>query len=170
MYLKERQNAPQANVRNVKQWLKNNPGAIDKDEASFINCVDVFTVSKPEKSYVRRCFEQRVLYWVFRILGLGPKSAAVPGPFDPGPTTVRGDDSQVDTLATISVFAAAGFMLIAPLWILANLHNTIQKLVVITVFSTVFLAVMNWGTLARPFEILAATAGYVPLSNHCSFE
>lgn len=161
VHLKERQSAPQANVRNVKQWLQNNKGAIDPDESSFINWTDVFTVSKPGKSSVRRFFEQQILYRVFNILGLGPKSGTAPGPFDPGPTTVQGDDSQVDILATISVFSAAAVMLIAPLWILAVLHDMFRKLVVITVFSIFFLVVMNWGTVARPFEILAATAGQV---------
>jgi hypothetical protein len=34
-----------------------------------------------------------------------------------------------------------------------------QKLATITAFLVVFLAILTWGTLAKPFEILAATAG-----------
>jgi hypothetical protein len=49
-------------------------------------------------------------------------------------------------------------MLIAPIWILEVMTKPIRKLVVITVFIVVFLAMLSSVTVAKPFETLAATA------------
>lgn len=73
--------------------------------------------------------------------------------------TLHGSDKQVDSLASVIIIVSAAVMLIAPLWILAVLESLHQKLAVITTFLVVFLAILTWGTLSKPFEILAATAG-----------
>jgi hypothetical protein len=52
-------------------------------------------------------------------------------------------------------------MLLIPLWVLSVMESIFHKLAVITIFVVAFLAFMTWATLARPFEILASTAGYV---------
>lgn len=73
--------------------------------------------------------------------------------------TPQGSDEQVDSLASVTIFVSAMVMLIAPLWVLAVVESLYQKLGVITAFLLVFLAILAWGTLSKPFEILAATAG-----------
>jgi hypothetical protein len=50
-------------------------------------------------------------------------------------------------------------MLIAPLWILEFVHGSMNRLAVITGFIVLFLWLIAFGTAARPFESLAATAG-----------
>lgn len=75
-------------------------------------------------------------------------------------TTTRIDDGPLNAFASTSVFVAAITMLIAPLWILTKTEIMDQKLGIITAFLMLFLGVLNWGTVSRPFEILAATAGY----------
>lgn len=52
-------------------------------------------------------------------------------------------------------------MLIAPIWILAYTHPVAAKLVMITAFILLFLALVSFGINAKPFESLAATAAYV---------
>ncbi|KAK3325077.1 hypothetical protein B0H66DRAFT_599263 [Apodospora peruviana] len=73
---------------------------------------------------------------------------------------VVGKDEHVDVLAVVAILFTASVMLIAPLWILAVIEDMFKKLGVITAFVFVFLGVLVWGILARPFETLAATAGY----------
>lgn len=51
-------------------------------------------------------------------------------------------------------------MLIAPLWILQSIGGTNAKLVVITAFILVFLAILSVVTNAKQFETLGATAAY----------
>jgi hypothetical protein len=160
LQIKARPDAPKTNIRNIKTWLSNRSGAIHENEIRFLQSKDLITASRGEKSPLRRVFEQHILAPTLGLFGLfSTNSYEVDSPESGLKTTVRGDDRQVDMGATISIFATATVMLIAPLWILAALSTIVQKLAVITTFSIVFLAVMNWGSLARPFEILAATAG-----------
>lgn len=49
-------------------------------------------------------------------------------------------------------------MLLTPMWILQALHNDNAKLAVITAFVVVFLGLVAYATVAKPFETLAATA------------
>jgi hypothetical protein len=74
-------------------------------------------------------------------------------------TTIQCSDEHVDVIASLMIFCSATTMLIVPLWILAILEQIFHKLATITAFLVIFLAILTWGTLARPFEILAATAG-----------
>ena len=160
LQLKARPDAPRTNVRNVQRWLSNRNGPLHESETRFLQSKDLITASKGEKSPLRRFFEQHILAPSRGLFGIfSTNSSDTSNPESGLKTTVRGDDRQVDMSATISIFMAAAIMLIAPLWTLAALGTISRKLAVITGCVTVFLAVMNWGTLARPFEILAATAG-----------
>ncbi len=51
-------------------------------------------------------------------------------------------------------------MLIGPLWWLQNLSNSEVRLGVITGFLFAFMALLSILTVAKPFEVLAATAAY----------
>ncbi len=93
---------------------------------------------------------------LFGLLAENPTFDSLPGDAE---TTVHGKDEHVDVLAAVSVFITAVVMLILPLWTLAVVDDMFKKLGVITAFLVVFLAVLVWGTLSRPFEVLAATAG-----------
>ena len=75
------------------------------------------------------------------------------------PTTVVGRDEPVEVIAACAVFLTAVVALIVPLWTLAVVDDMFKKLGVITAFLLFFLVVLVCGTLARPFEVLAATAG-----------
>ncbi|RYP67158.1 hypothetical protein DL771_007386 [Monosporascus sp. 5C6A] len=107
---------------------------------------------------IRRFFERCVLVPTKGLFGLlGDKREKQNPSF--GPSTVFGEDEPIDLLASIALFVVASVMLIAPLWILAMVEDMVSRLVVITAFVFVLLGVLNWATLARPFEILVATAG-----------
>lgn len=75
-------------------------------------------------------------------------------------STVYSKDSLVDKLVTcITIILGLG-MLIGPLWWLQNLSNSGKRLGVITGFLFVFTALLSMLTVAKPFEVLAATAAY----------
>jgi hypothetical protein len=50
-------------------------------------------------------------------------------------------------------------MLIAPLWVLAFVSQTIYRLTVITVFTVIFLSLVSFAVDTEPVDGLVATAG-----------
>ncbi|KAH8913089.1 hypothetical protein BR93DRAFT_131101 [Coniochaeta sp. PMI_546] len=159
LQIKTKPDAPKTNIRNVQRWLSNRHGAIHDNELRFLQSKDLITTSK-EKSPLRRLFEQQILARTSGLFGIFSTGSKISSPESGLKTTVRGDDRQVDITARLAIFFAALAMLITPLWVLAPLSMIYVKLGVITAFAVFFLAVMNWGTIARPFEVLASTAGY----------
>ncbi len=67
-------------------------------------------------------------------------------------------DKRIDGFITVIIIALGTLMLIAPMWILPNLENTNAKLGGITGFVVLFLGLISYTTVAKPFESLAATA------------
>ena len=157
--LKASPKASRTTIKNIKIWLSNNNNPIDPRETEFIRAADLISVVQSPKSTFRRLVEQHVLVPTKGLFGLLRQSQSQ----ELGPencrTIVQGSDEHVDILAAVIVFIVAVVMLIVPLWVLAIVQDMFRKLAVITVFLTVFLAVLTWGTFSRPFEILAATAG-----------
>lgn len=160
LQLKSRPSAPKTNVRNIKTWLDNNNGPIQEKEVEFIIKEDLITVAKNRKSPARMFFERRILVPTNGLFGLLTRKGEKEGSPSDRHTILRGNDEHVDVFGAITIFTAAAVMLIAPLWILAGVDELHQKLAAITIFLAVFLFVLSWGTSARPFEMLAATAGY----------
>ena len=79
-------------------------------------------------------------------------------------TTVYNRDSVVDKFVTCLIMLLGLGMLIGPLWWLQNLSagppNLQARLEVITGFLVLFTILLSILTVARPFEVLAATAAY----------
>ncbi|KAI0548392.1 hypothetical protein F4679DRAFT_322579 [Xylaria curta] len=150
--------APDRNVRNIKMWLKNNNGAILKEETEFIqHRDDLISISTP-KSTLRHWFEDRVIKLAF-IRDLFRRKSSQLGAYDHTSIYTFSDDA-VNTFGSLAVFVAALVMLITPLWILQSLEKLQTKLAVITVFVIAFVAFLAVTTPGRAFERLAATAGY----------
>ncbi|OTA98109.1 hypothetical protein M426DRAFT_17752 [Hypoxylon sp. CI-4A] len=152
--------APTRNVENIRRWLASNRGAIMEDETLFINHHDDLVSGSVEKSALRGFFEDQVVLRTKTFLGLfrtPPPPSLSPRDRD---DTYHFSDQAVDTFASIAVFITALVMLIAPLWILQAVENNRTKLAVITFFVVICLLFLSFATLGRPFERLAATAGY----------
>lgn len=78
-------------------------------------------------------------------------------------TTVYNKESIIDKSVTIVTMVLGVAMLIGPLWWLQHLStqkNLEARLAVITVFLILFTILLSILTVARPFEVLAATAAY----------
>ena len=67
-------------------------------------------------------------------------------------------DEKIDRFVSTFIMSLGVIMLIAPLWILAFLGGLAQRLGVISAFIILFVALLSFTTVAKPFEILAAAA------------
>lgn len=153
--LKSRPRASQRSIRNIRIWLSDNYSPIHPLEAEFINKPsDLVSLARSPKPPFQRLVEQLIF---------------VPARLFYGSTPPHGLNDAVDTLASLMIFLVAAAMLVAPLWILAMVvvEDPFDRLATVTGFLVLFLAMFTWGTLARPFEILAATAGYVSCLPFC---
>ncbi|KAK1751962.1 hypothetical protein QBC47DRAFT_389361 [Echria macrotheca] len=157
--LKTSPEAPKATVGHITRWLSNRNHPIDSKETEFLGCSDLISASPSQKAPLRRWVEQAIIIPSARFLNKSSKrrSQDLAGRIH---TTTLVDDAPLNVLASTTIFVAAMVMLIAPLWILAKVGSLDGKLGIITAFLMLFLGILNWGTVSRPFEILAATAGY----------
>ncbi|KAI8633267.1 hypothetical protein F5Y19DRAFT_294844 [Xylariaceae sp. FL1651] len=154
--------APERNVQNLKTWFENNEGAIMEAETQFIQHRDELVSMSAQKSALRQWFEDQVVYRTHTKFGMFKKqaqSSSILSTQDQKSTYTVSDEA-IDIFGSFAVFVAALTMLVTPLWILQSLDTLQQKLIVITIFIMICLAFLSLATLGRPFESLAATAGY----------
>ncbi|KAI1329058.1 hypothetical protein F5Y16DRAFT_367292 [Xylariaceae sp. FL0255] len=154
--------APKRNIRNIEGWFEDNEGAIMEDETKFIRHRDEIICMSTPKSTARRWFEDQIICRANGKLGLFRKQQHDGTKFSNRnlSTMYTFNDKAVDVFESLAVFLTATAMLIAPLWILDSLSSLRLKLVVITVFVILCLGFLSLTALGRPFEKLAATAGY----------
>ncbi|KAJ8112218.1 hypothetical protein ONZ43_g5440 [Nemania bipapillata] len=69
-------------------------------------------------------------------------------------------DKRISTFASGIIVSLGAILLLAPLWILNALGNPNLKLAVITVFIAIFLVILSFAMVTKPFEALGATAAY----------
>jgi hypothetical protein len=67
----------------------------------------------------------------------------------------------MDVFVSAMIVIVGATLLITPIWILQAMDSLKLKLAVITVFVTVFLLILSFAMVAKPFEALGATAAYV---------
>ncbi|KAK6854128.1 hypothetical protein PG995_009221 [Apiospora arundinis] len=152
--LKSAPSAPKWSVKNINTWLDNNNGPIETTEVEFLKAEDLISVTNSRKSWLRLRFEKHVLSATQGFYGLLGERDGL------DKTNTYGKDEPVDSIAAVVIFFVAMAMLIVPLWVLAKTENMDKRLGIITAFIAILLGVITWGTSAKPFEILAATAGY----------
>lgn len=108
-----------------------------------------------DRSPLRRFFERSSH---FRLLRLWQRKPPPDLPLHDRDHIHYSSDKRIEQFVTVTIISAGLCMLVAPLWILAFVHNIVAKLAVITIFTLVFLAMVSFATNAKPFEALAATA------------
>lgn len=69
-------------------------------------------------------------------------------------------DTKIDNSIGITITILGMLMLIVPLWVLNETSGARTRLAVITTFIVIFLGLIAFTTVARPFESLAAAAAY----------
>lgn len=146
-------------VQNVRNWLSNHRGAISEEETFFVDHdEDLISVLETEQPTARRLFED----WMMRTKLFYPLFRKEPpeklNKVDES-TLYFANNKRIDLFSSITIFMVGSVMFVAPLWILQALNEFRSRLLVITVFIFVFLAVLASATIGKPFEILAVTAG-----------
>ncbi|KAI9761703.1 MAG: hypothetical protein M1840_001734 [Geoglossum simile] len=158
--LKSRPYATAHELRNVEGWMEDNEGAICPDESTFIaktNIHDLMPVTPKTKSPLRRWISRQKIFPIARPF------RKPPSPYlkhvDSEGSQYFSDQLIDATVYFITVMLAVS-MLIAPLWWLNSVTNYNDRLVIITGCVVVFSVVVGAVTAARPFETVAATAGW----------
>ncbi|KAI1841151.1 hypothetical protein JX266_012618, partial [Neoarthrinium moseri] len=151
--------APSRNVQNIKIWLQENPGAIVKREASFIEHQYELVAIAPSKSPLRRWFEDYVLFPTRKSLAWFRKTPHPSLRPEAHLDVHLTSNDAIDVFAAAAIFLAVAVMLIMPLWILQALTQLKWKLVVITVFIVVCLAFLSVAAVGNSLGRIGATAG-----------
>jgi hypothetical protein len=144
------------NVRSLRNWHYNHGNiAISEEEQKYLaHERDLFSVVPKEKTPLRQLLERSKR---FRIHPFWRKNKASELPiYDED--VIYTSDKRIERFITVVIVGTGTIMLIAPIWILQALHDPVHKLAVITAFIVVFLGMVSYATVAKPFETLAATA------------
>ncbi|KAK1856912.1 hypothetical protein CCHR01_00474 [Colletotrichum chrysophilum] len=151
------QDAPPIAIRNMKRWLTNMNHPIEPHEVEFLNQKDLISMIGQKKSTAQRFLETNIelpfIGWLRRQAHPSRERTA-------HDLAIHYDAGRLRVMHRVGIYVVALVMLVGPLWLLAALDKEWHKLISISLLLLVFLTVMNWGIVARPFEVLAATAGY----------
>lgn len=167
--LKKFPQAARPDLKSVRNWHFNHGGkdledgevdltccAISPEEQEYLNHPqDLFSVVPREKAPLRRLLDRSRK---FRIASFW-KSKDAPGlPIYDQDVITYTSDKRIDRFVTVLIVGSGTMMLLVPMWILQALDKSNHKLGVITAFVVVFLGLVSYATVAKPFETLAATA------------
>jgi len=145
-------------ISSIENWHHNHlDAAISPPEVSYLtNTKDLFSVVPKEKSPLRKLLERAEsfrVHWLFR----GKMDPVIP--VHDRPLITYASDKRIDTFINVVIVGSGVAMIIAPIWILEFLNDPLRKLGTITAFIIGFLAMISYASSAKPFEVLAATAG-----------
>jgi hypothetical protein len=144
-------------LKSVRNWHYNHGGvAISEDEQRYLDHeLDLFCVVPKEKTPLRRLLDRSRK---FRIHPFWKSKEAPELPVYDQDVITYTSDKRIDRFITVVIVGVGTVMLLVPMWILQALQNNYYKLAVITAFIVIFLGLLSYATVAKPFETLAATA------------
>ncbi|KAL8772816.1 MAG: hypothetical protein Q9209_002161 [Squamulea sp. 1 TL-2023] len=166
--LKSRPDATKRQITYVKNWLENNNHPIRPAEVAFVEKEDLIPMVPRVKPPLRRFIDKfdskvRIFCWRRRDKKLTQRHYNHPNNFE-SETTIYSEEERIDKFATCVTIGLGLFMLIAPLWLLQLSYKAgpdmKARLKIITGFLIGFTILLSVVTVARPFEVLAATAAY----------
>ncbi|KAF3067680.1 hypothetical protein CFAM422_008367 [Trichoderma lentiforme] len=148
----------------------------EKDREELISCIeeklrkykdtqkirtddDLICVVQKEKPPLRRVIDSSR---IFRTMSLWETKRGDVSEHDIGDVTYF-SEKRLDLFVSLTTTMIGLSMLVTPLWILQSTTNLQSKLIIITVFINVFLLVLSFGMVAKPFEALGATAAYAAI-------
>lgn len=155
--IRARPQVPKRDVCSIDNWFHNNGNAILEAEMQYTkHPSDLFSLVPASKTPLRLFFERSRH---FRMLSFW-KSKRI----ESDDTIIKNDyihyrsDQKIDRFIAIFITFLGIIMLIAPLWVLAFLDGLVRRLSVISSFIVLFVVLLSFTTVARPFESLAAAA------------
>ncbi|KAL8784969.1 MAG: hypothetical protein Q9213_003630 [Squamulea squamosa] len=166
--LKSRPDASKRQITYVKNWLENNNQPIRPAEVTFVEKEDLMPMVPRVKPPLRRLIDKfdskvRIYCWRRRNKKLTQRHYNHPNNFE-SETTIYSEEERIDKFVTCVTIGLGLIMLIAPLWLLQYFYSAEQdmkaRLKIITAFLIGFTVLLSVVAVARPFEVLAATAAY----------
>jgi hypothetical protein len=105
----------------------------------------------PKNKTPLRCLLERSSH--FRLARLWRKAPKIAGE-----NIHYASDQRIEFFVNVIMTFMGLIMLILPLWVLAFVDRTTYRLAIITTFLALFLCMVSFATVAKPFESLGATA------------
>ena len=153
--IRTRPPVPKKDINSLDIWLSNNTNVILDEEKGYINYPsDLFSLVPQSRSLLRSLLERSLRFRLFKLW-----QQKRPDHSESAGEDLRFfSDKKMDQFLTVCILILGLIMLIAPLWILAFLEELVPRLAVISAFIVLFVVLLSFATVAKPFESLAAAA------------
>lgn len=152
--IKSRPSAQSHQIENVEAWFHNHPLAVAVEEQEFVRTgIDVIALVSQPKSPLRRLVEKcqpLVTSTAFRVKHREGQVSSE--------TTLYHSSKALDAFVTFMIIALGLLLLLGPMWSLQFIQDDVRRLGLITGAVLLFTAILASTTIAKPFEVLAATA------------
>ncbi|KAH7390569.1 hypothetical protein BKA66DRAFT_568509 [Pyrenochaeta sp. MPI-SDFR-AT-0127] len=159
--LRARPHVPKRKIASIANWFYNTQNAIWDDEAKYIKQRhDLIQLVPKAATPLRKLLERSKHFRMSKLWKKDPPPLPLPLHSTHPETLHYSSDSRIDNFIGITITALGMGMLIAPLWALAYTKGINKRLGVITGFIVLFLGLVAFTTVAKPFESLAAAAAY----------
>lgn len=155
--LRSRPPVDRVNIQSIHNWLSHYPGLLKDEEAQYIHDEeDLIALAQPEvKTPLIKLAESLRLD---RCRGFVRREELE------GRLSYR-HERRFSAFAWGVAILFGLLMLVAPLWIMSRVKGMTARLTIITAFVVAFVPVVAFVSVARPFETLVATAGYVTFTS-----
>ena len=141
-------------IENIEAWFWNHPTAIVKEEQEFVRKAgDVVALVARVKSPLRLLLEKFSSVLTCSLFRAKQRTDQVQSP-----TTSYYSNTKFDAFVTAVLIFSGILLLLGPMWTLQYMTNNTKRLGVITAFILLFTSLLASATVAKPFEVLAATA------------
>ncbi|KAK0514330.1 hypothetical protein JMJ35_002947 [Cladonia borealis] len=156
--LRARPKVPRKDINSLETWFDyNHKTAIHPPETKYIkHPSDLFTLVPASKSPLRLFLERSRRFRLLKLWRQKPSDSTMARDEDVHYIS----DAKIDHLVTVFIMSIGLIMLIAPLWILTYLGGLARRLAISSTFIVLFVVLISWTTVAKPFESLAAAAAY----------
>jgi hypothetical protein len=152
--LKGRPSAKIYQIKNVEAWFDNHQFAIDAEEQEFVRKGnDVITLVSKPKSPLALLSEKCELLIAWSLFRSQPREGQASSQ-----TTLYFSNRGLEAFVTFVIITVGLLLLLGPMWSLQFIQNNIQRLGLITAAIVLFTGLLASATIAKPFEVLAATA------------
>ena len=153
--IRDRPKAEKRQIGNVESFLAR--GGIAEKERKFISHRgDLISINSHTSSPLGRLLEATPLIRLSRLVRAKPD----PESHVISSYTNYASDEALAMLTTVSIIVLGLCMLLGPMWWLEFVSDSKKRLLIITVFLTIFMGLMSTATVNRPFEVVAASAAY----------
>ena len=166
--MRSRPLVPDRNISSVCNWLKRHDQVISEDEVKYLtHRHDLMPLVPKLKSSLRHLLERSEGFRLSKFWKRAHSDVFDGLDNECGHDVHYSSDEKIDGFIAGIIMTLGVIMLISPLWVLEFIREPTIRLTIISTFIVLFLALLSFTTVAKPFESLAAGAAQVPPSLAC---